>query len=105
MPQRGPRHKQVGGEPVLSILCAKPGVAVAAMATGHHRLPSLSFAADPRWVPIDLNRLIATRLLIQASSGGGKSWTLRCLPCVGGGVRVGLHRLDRAGGVQVVHTP
>jgi DNA helicase HerA-like ATPase len=51
-------------------------VALTAMAS---RLPSLSFAAGPGCVPIDLDRLVATRLLIQASSGSGKSWTLRWL--------------------------
>lgn len=51
-------------------------MALTAMAS---RLPSLSFAAGPGCVPIDLDRLVATRLLIQASSGSGKSWTLRWL--------------------------
>jgi hypothetical protein len=49
------------------------------MATTRNRLPSLSFAAGPGCVPIDLDRLVATRLLIHASSGGGKSWALRWL--------------------------
>ena len=30
-------------------------------------------------MPIDLPRLLETRLLVQANSGGGKSWTLRRL--------------------------
>lgn len=33
---------------------------------------------DPKF-PIDVERLIETRLLIQAGSGGGKSWTIRRL--------------------------
>src|SRR5919202_3003726 len=49
-----------------------------AMATSS-RLPSLSFAAGPGCVPIDLDRLVATQLLTHASSGGGKSWALRWL--------------------------
>lgn len=32
-----------------------------------------------KFVDLDLNRLIATRLLVQASSGAGKSWLLRRL--------------------------
>ena len=50
-----------------------------AIATSRNQLPSLSFAAGPGCVPIDLDRLVATRLLIQASSGGGKSYCLRWL--------------------------
>ena len=34
-------------------------------------------AGDPRKVLIDLDRLIESRLLLQANSGGGKSWALR----------------------------
>src|SRR5919199_3569981 len=49
------------------------------MATSRNQLPSLSFAAGEGCVPIDLDRLVATRLLIQASSGGGKSFALRWL--------------------------
>jgi uncharacterized protein len=50
-----------------------------AIATSRNQLPSLSFAAGPGCVPIDLDRLVGTRLLIQASSGGGKSYCLRWL--------------------------
>jgi hypothetical protein len=32
---------------------------------------------DEHKVPVDLERLIETRLLLQANSGGGKSWALR----------------------------
>ena len=50
-----------------------------AIVTSRNQLPSLSFAAGPGCVPIDLDRLVGTRLLIQASSGGGKSYCLRWL--------------------------
>ncbi len=42
-------------------------------------LPVLSFVPGPGHVALDLDRLVATRLLIQASSGGGKSYGLRWL--------------------------
>lgn len=38
------------------------------------RGPSLS---DSQRAPIDIERLVVTRLLVQANSGGGKSWCLR----------------------------
>lgn len=39
-------------------------------------LPTIGF--DDRYgVKVDLDRLVASRLLIQANSGGGKSWALR----------------------------
>jgi len=41
-------------------------------------LPVLGFGEDAG-VQIDLPRLIGTRLLIQAASGGGKSWAMRSL--------------------------
>ena len=50
-----------------------------AIATSRNQLPSLSFAAGPGCVPIDLDRLVGTRLLIQTNSGGGKSYCLRWL--------------------------
>jgi DNA helicase HerA-like ATPase len=52
---------------------------MAAMVTTRSQLPSLSFAACPGRVPIDLDGLVATRLLIQANSGAGKSWAVRWL--------------------------
>ena len=33
-------------------------------------------------LPVDVTRLLETRLLVQANSGGGKSWALRRLACV-----------------------
>lgn len=42
-------------------------------------LPLLTFGPDAGGVTVDLERLLITRLLIQASSGGGKSWGLRYL--------------------------
>lgn len=41
-------------------------------------LPVLGFG-DDTGVSIDLQRLVSTRLLIQANSGGGKSWAIRSL--------------------------
>src|SRR5947209_1091375 len=49
------------------------------IATSRNQLPSLSFAAGLDCVPIDLDRLVGTRLLIQTNSGGGKSYCLRWL--------------------------
>lgn len=44
------------------------------------RYPALGYFFDDRGqVDIDLARLLETRLLIQANSGGGKSWALRRL--------------------------
>ncbi len=40
-------------------------------------LPILGTAANNRSLPLDLDRLIETRLLLQANSGAGKSWALR----------------------------
>ena len=54
-------------------------LAVVEAGSKEERLPSLSFTPGPDCVPIDLDRLVATRLLIQASSGGGKSFALRWL--------------------------
>ena len=31
-------------------------------------------------LPLDVDRLVVSRLLVQANSGGGKSWALRRLP-------------------------
>jgi hypothetical protein len=45
-------------------------------------LPVLGFdraTAGPGTVSIDLQKLISTRLLLSATSGGGKSWALRAL--------------------------
>lgn len=39
--------------------------------------PVLSFVPSAGNVDVDLSRLLAGRLLIQASSGGGKSWLIR----------------------------
>lgn len=52
---------------------------VSRAASSADELPVLSFAPDPGHVALDLDRLVATRLLIQASSGGGKSYALRWL--------------------------
>lgn len=41
--------------------------------------PLLGFEPGEGVVPLDLNRLVTTRLLVQANSGGGKSWALRYL--------------------------
>lgn len=41
--------------------------------------PLLTFGPDGEGVRVDLERLIASRMLIQAGSGGGKSWLLRYL--------------------------
>lgn len=41
--------------------------------------PLLTFAQGRDGVHVDLERLIASRMLIQAGSGGGKSWLLRYL--------------------------
>lgn len=44
------------------------------------RVPALGYFVDDRsQVSIDLPRLLETRLLLQANSGGGKSWALRRL--------------------------
>lgn len=40
--------------------------------------PTLTFAGRSG-VPVDLARLVSSRMLIQANSGGGKSWALRYL--------------------------
>jgi len=40
---------------------------------------ALSVLAHDPLIPIDVPRLVATRLLVQANSGGGKSWALRRL--------------------------
>jgi DNA helicase HerA-like ATPase len=42
-------------------------------------IPLLTLAPGPNAVPLDLKQLVRTRLLIQASSGGGKSRALRYL--------------------------
>ncbi len=42
-------------------------------------VPLLAFRPEPGAVTLDLERLVTTRLLVQANSGGGKSWALRYL--------------------------
>ena len=37
----------------------------------------LGYSSEKKFVAIDIPTLIRTRLLIQANSGGGKSWLLR----------------------------
>lgn len=39
--------------------------------------PTLGCGSDDRMIPIDLPTLLRTRMLITATSGGGKSWALR----------------------------
>jgi hypothetical protein len=40
-------------------------------------VPVLALSPDADGVRLDLDKLLGTRLLIQANSGGGKSWMLR----------------------------
>lgn len=41
--------------------------------------PRLTFTNEAGGIHVDLERLVASRLLLQANSGGGKSWMLRYL--------------------------
>ena len=45
----------------------------------HHPILGTIFPDATTFVRIDLDRLVETRLLIQANSGAGKSWTIRRL--------------------------
>lgn len=57
----------------------KPDAAAASRAKLAKGTPVLGTGPDGKPMPIDLERLVATRMLIQAASGGGKSWALRRL--------------------------
>ena len=61
-----------------------PGEAIETIETDRTEIPVLSFLEEPPpshkgsgTITLPLDRLIATRMLLQAESGGGKSWLLR----------------------------
>ncbi len=75
---------QIRGVSFVQVMLLEQHYIVAAALSEAHMVaipPILRFlpTEEVDTVTVDLDRLVASRMLIQASSGGGKSWALRYL--------------------------